>query len=68
MRNGNDTASLLQSREGVTQGDPLAVVAYGIGFLPLIEQPNEVYPEVTQPWYADNMGALGTYGNIKLYI
>ena len=34
---GNGIASSVHSREGVTQGDPLDMVAYGIGILSLIK-------------------------------
>ena len=41
--------------------------AYGIGLLPLIKRLKSEYPDVTQPWYDDNNGELGTFTNIKLY-
>ena len=44
-------------------GDPLAMVAYVIGVLLMTKQ----MPDVTQPWYDDNDGELGTFTNIKLY-
>ena len=40
------------------------MVAYGIGVLPLIKHPKAAYPDVTQPWYADDDGALGTFDTI----
>ena len=37
VRNIEDgSGHFLHSKEGVTQGDPLATIAYGIGVLPLI--------------------------------
>ena len=43
------------------------MVAYGIYVIPLIKQLKVTYRVVTQPWYADNVGSLGMYNNIKLY-
>ena len=60
-------ASLLQSREGVTQGYVLAMVPYGIRVFLLINQPKSAYPVITQFWYSDNLGALGTNNNTELY-
>ena len=67
LRNGNGTASFLHSREGVTQGDPLDMVAYGIGVLPLTKILKAAYTDVTQTWYAENDGELGTFDNIGSY-
>ena len=36
----------LHSKEGVTQGDPLAMIAYGIGVLPLIRELRNAHPWV----------------------
>ena len=47
----------LHSKEGVTQGDPLSIISYGIGVLPLIRELRYTHPCVTQPWYADDAGA-----------
>ena len=55
---------LLHSKEGVTQGDPLAMIAYGIWVLPLIRNLQDTHPRVTQPWYADDAGAGGSFGNL----
>ena len=43
----------LYSKEGVTQGGPLSMIAYGIGFLLLIRELRYSHPCVTQPWYSD---------------
>ena len=53
--------SFLHSKNGVKQGDPLSIVAYGIGVLPLIKQLKMEYPDVNQPWYTRNAGALSLY-------
>ena len=49
------------------QGDPLAMVAYGIAVILLIKKLKLVYLDINQPRYSDNLGALGMYNNIKLY-
>jgi hypothetical protein len=38
IRGNGGTGVFLSSKEGVTQGDPISMVAYGIGVLPLIRQ------------------------------
>jgi hypothetical protein len=48
----------------VTQGDPIAMFYYGIGILPMIRQLKAIYPELKQPWYADDAGALGAFDDI----
>ena len=57
----------MHSKEGVTQGDPLAMIAYGIGVLPLIRELREAHPRVTQPWYADDTGAGGTFTEVQAH-
>ena len=41
----------------MTQGDPLAMITYDIGPPPLIRELQGAHPCVTQPWYADDVGA-----------
>ena len=67
MQDGNGTKSILHSRKEVTQGDPLAMIAYGIGILPLIKNLKRAIPDVIQPWYTDAAGALGTFARLETY-
>jgi hypothetical protein len=53
---GGASSTFIHSKEGVTQGDALSMVAYGIGILPLIRHLKRGFPGVKQPWYADNSG------------
>ena len=54
----------LHSKEGVTQGDPLFMIAYGIRVIPLIRELRGAHPRVTHPCYADDAGAVGQFQNI----
>ena len=54
----------LQSQEGTTQGDPLAMAMYGIAILPLIELVQN--PKVTQKWYADDGNVAGSLDDLKV--
>ena len=65
--NRNGTDSFLHSMEGVAQGDPLAMIAYGVSILPLIKNLKREIPAVTQPWYADDAGAFCTFVIIETY-
>ena len=49
------------------QGDPLAKITYGIGIIPLINNLKREIPDITQPWYDDNAGALGTFARLETY-
>ena len=60
--------SSLHSREGVTWGEPLYMVYYGIWVLLMIKLLKAAYTDVTQTWYVDDVGALGTFNNIGLYL
>ena len=40
------------------------MISYVIGVLPLIHELQDAHPRVTQPCYADDVGAVGSFGNI----
>ncbi len=65
IRGNNGTAAFLFSKEGVTQGDPISMVVYGLAVLPLIRRLKQEFPEVEQPWYADDAGAAGNFDAIR---
>ena len=52
----------LLSREGTTQGDPLAMSMYSVGILPLI---HHVSGDVKQVWYVDDAIAAGELSNLR---
>ena len=67
MRNRDGTANIIHSREGVTKGDPMPMVDYGIGIITMMKCLKSMYPDVTQPCYSDYYGALGTFDNLDKY-
>lgn len=65
VRGLDGTSSVVLSKVGVTQGDPLAMIAYGLGILPLIKLLQKKHPSIYQPWYADDGSAAGSFQHIK---
>jgi hypothetical protein len=57
LRGNDGHAAFIFSKAGVTQGEPLSMFAFGIGILPLIRQLKVEFPQVEQPWYADDARA-----------
>ena len=55
--------SIVYSKEGVTQGDPLSMFLYAIGTLPLIRNLNA--SNITQIWYADDASAVGKLDKLR---
>ena len=45
---------IISSREGVTQGDPLLIVLYGLALLPLDQDMREAGPGLIHSWYTDD--------------
>jgi hypothetical protein len=64
VRAGNGNVTFLFSKEGITQGDPLSMVAYGLSLFPFIRQLKDEFPDVFQPWYADDAGGGGKFQQI----
>ena len=64
MRRGDRPCHVILSKEGVTQGDPLSMVLYGITLVPLAERLRKAHPTVLQPWYADDMAMAGPVEDI----
>ena len=65
---GDGSGHFLHSKEEVTQGDPLAMIVYGIGVLPLIRELWGDHPHVTQLCYSDDAGAGGKFIHILVYL
>ena len=63
----DSSGHFLHSKEGVNQGYPLAMIAYGIGVLLLIRHLQQEHPRVTHPWYADDSGAGGKFGDVMAH-
>ena len=53
------------SREGVTQGCPLAMVLYGLALIPLAEMLRRKVPGAVQPWYADDAAMAGKASEVS---
>ena len=54
--------SVFLSREGTTQGDPLAMAMYGLAVLPLVKQ---LAGEAKQVWFADDATSGGKLQQLK---
>jgi len=52
------------SREGTTQGDPLAMAMYALALVPMI---NRLHRLVKQVWYADDAAAAGLLTDLRAW-
>ena len=67
LRGNGGHAVFISGKEGVIQGDPLSMFAYGIGMMPLMRQLKAKFPQVEQPWYADDAGADAKFDEIERF-
>ena len=58
----------MMSMEGVTQGDPLSMILYGLGMLPLTIKLKNAVPECIQPWYVEDVGAGVEFEDIENFL
>ena len=49
----------IESTEGTTQGDPLAMAMYALAATPLISRLKEIKSDVKQVWFADDATVAG---------
>ncbi len=54
LRRKGKTGYTLLSLEGITQGDPLAMILYGLALVPLADTLRRQHPETVQAWYAND--------------
>jgi len=62
-----DGGTVIKSREGTCQGDPLAMAFYALATMPLIRSLAESCPGVPQQWYADDDAAAGSVQSVRRY-
>jgi hypothetical protein len=58
----------LYSKVGVTQGDPLSMILYGLSTLPLIREIKVVYSELFHVWFANDGNAGGHFRILKQFL
>lgn len=64
---GEATRATLYSKTGVTQGDPLAMILYGLGLLPLIKKLKGSFADLKHLWFADDGQAGGPIRTLEEY-
>ena len=51
---------------GLTQGDPLSMILYGIALVPLAETIRDAVPTVVQPWYTNDTVMAGPCSEVAV--
>jgi hypothetical protein len=59
------SGTIMLSREGVTQGDPLSMFLYSIAIMPLIRRCRINDPDSGQAWYADDSSGAGRLTRLR---
>jgi hypothetical protein len=67
IRTNDDKGETLHSKQGMTQGYPLASNVYAVGLLPLIRKLKKELTSVNQPCFADDAGAAGKIKLLRGY-
>lgn len=67
MRGQDGDVCVIDSREVVTQGDPLSMLGFSVATLPLVWELKRLYPNLLQIWFADDGGIMGSFSEIKDY-
>ena len=58
---------MIYTREGTTQGDPLAMFFYGVSLLLLIRKLNDPN-NVLQSWYADDSAPIAKHKKLEIWL
>ena len=61
------TTETLYSKEGTTQGDPMAMLMYGVALMPLVRDLKSLQDYI-QSWYADDAAVLGEMLKVKSWL
>ena len=68
IRAGDRTGQFLYIKEGMMQGYPLEIVAYGLGFHTIIRELRTSHRRVKHTWYADYAGVRVTFEIIRCHL
>ena len=64
VRDTGISGHFFYSKEGMTQGDSLSIIAYIIGIFSITHKLHNTQPQVTQTWYSDDAGGGGHFANL----